>query len=138
MRTLGDRLVYLDIDEDRSSVDIYYVNPHENATPDVELDVQFTYLDELCQYIEEKHPHGRYIFPDKFLSPGKRTYPYYSVSHTIHLNDRELLKILNYRAKIFDGLKGKDRPSYPKHYEIPYGYENPYKPIPRDQPPITG
>ena len=140
MRSLGNPMIYLDIDDYRSAVDIYYVEASDDAEPTtVEKDVQFTYMRELCQYIEKKYKNAYYIVPDKFYSHTPQDHRYFALSHATRMDDRELHKILQFRSAEVDRMKHENerRPRFPHHYYDPVGYQHPYKPIPRDQPPIA-
>lgn len=131
-----DVILYLDIDDYRSAVDIYHVVAGAHTIPDVEKDVPFTYMKELCKYVESHYPKAYYIVPDKFWGHTPGDFRYFTVSHRIRLDDRELLKILNFRIEERERMKNEKRPSYPHYYEDPVGYEHPYIPIPLGAKPI--
>ena len=137
MHTWNSTTLYLDIDDYKSSVDIYYVDADDDAVPQVEKNVPFTYMSDLCKYVSKKYANARYIVPDKFYTHTIRDYPFYASSHVIRMNNRELLKILNFRASEMDRDNDVPKESFPKHYVLP-GYERPYIPIARDAAPYTG
>ena len=126
--------LYLDIDDYRSAVDIFFVEASDNGVPDVEQDVQFTYMSELVSYVRKNYPKYRYVIPDKFYECVKRDNSFEPLSHAVRLNNREILKILGFRAALYDEIRTVQRVSYPKYY-ITSGYKNAYDPIARDERP---